>query len=148
MLLCVWCGFRLGQAHAFDAFAATCIRLTRCRDCGRVADPYVERQPLLVALDLVLHRPPVYRHLLFNVDIDDDSGGDGGHDGGVGGGVGGVGGGGSVGGDAGDVDDDVVDGVGAVKSPLPPRRRWRPLRLTPGRCLLFKKLTTNANVIL
>jgi hypothetical protein len=34
--------------------------------CRAPADPYVEHDPLVVALDLVLLKPEVYRHLLFN----------------------------------------------------------------------------------
>jgi len=34
--------------------------------CNDFADPYVEQPPLLLFLDLVLLRPGVYRHLLFN----------------------------------------------------------------------------------
>lgn len=38
-----------------------------CTICSaKVADPYIERDSILIFLDLVLHKPQVYRHLLFN----------------------------------------------------------------------------------
>ena len=42
------------------------VRLTRCASCGRDVDPYVEKEALLVVIDLVLRRPEAYRHVLFN----------------------------------------------------------------------------------
>mmetsp|Transcript_5191 Transcript_5191/g.14983 ORF Transcript_5191/g.14983 Transcript_5191/m.14983 type:complete len:323 (-) Transcript_5191:30-998(-) len=44
------------------------VKLTRCRNCGNDVDPYVERETLLVSIDLVLHRTEAYRHALFNRD--------------------------------------------------------------------------------
>lgn len=42
------------------------IKLTRCTKCRQVVDQYIEVGPLLVLIDLVLHRPQAYRHVLFN----------------------------------------------------------------------------------
>ena len=44
------------------------IRLTRCKNCGQLVDKYVEYDAVLIAIDLVLHKVEVYRHLLFNSD--------------------------------------------------------------------------------
>ena len=41
-------------------------RLTQCHSCGSFADKYVEYEPALIVLDMLLHRPSVYRHLLCN----------------------------------------------------------------------------------
>ncbi|KAI0264455.1 Arv1-like family-domain-containing protein [Gloeopeniophorella convolvens] len=41
-------------------------RLERCPSCGATADPYVEHDSLVIALDLILLKLGVYRHLLFN----------------------------------------------------------------------------------
>ena len=64
--VCVHCGSptrSLYRVFRSDAH----IRLTRCECChSGVVDPYVEYDNVLHLLDLVLHRPPVYRHLLFN----------------------------------------------------------------------------------
>ena len=42
------------------------IRLTRCRVCDSILDRYLEYDPVLVVIDLILHKSEVYRHLLFN----------------------------------------------------------------------------------
>ena len=42
------------------------LRLTRCIRCGDFVDRYVEYDNVLIVLDLVLHKNPAYRHLLFN----------------------------------------------------------------------------------
>ena len=42
------------------------IKLTRCAKCRSVVDHYIEVGFLLVLIDLVLHRPQAYRHVLFN----------------------------------------------------------------------------------
>lgn len=41
-------------------------RLTRCSQCGQVADKYVEYELILVLIDVLLHCRPAYRHLLYN----------------------------------------------------------------------------------
>lgn len=47
-------------------YSPTNIRLTRCSKCGKVADKYVEYELLLVLTDVVLHKRPAVRHMLFN----------------------------------------------------------------------------------
>ena len=42
------------------------VRLTQCPRCRRFADKYVEHDLVVLFIDLVLIKPPVYRHLLFN----------------------------------------------------------------------------------
>ncbi|KAF2877653.1 Arv1-like family-domain-containing protein [Massariosphaeria phaeospora] len=42
------------------------VRLTQCRRCRRFADKYVEHDFVVLFIDLVLIKPQVYRHLLFN----------------------------------------------------------------------------------
>lgn len=41
-------------------------RLTRCKRCGQVADKYVEYELMLVLIDIILHRRPAFRHLMYN----------------------------------------------------------------------------------
>ena len=41
-------------------------RLTQCAACGSFADKYVEYESALIALDMLLHRRSVYRHMLCN----------------------------------------------------------------------------------
>ncbi|KAH9058406.1 Arv1-domain-containing protein [Lactarius vividus] len=42
------------------------VRLEQCPSCRAPADPYVEHDSLVIALDLILLKRGVYRHLLFN----------------------------------------------------------------------------------
>jgi lipid intermediate transporter len=42
------------------------IRLSVCKNCGRFCDKYVEHDFVVLFIDLVLIKPQVYRHLLFN----------------------------------------------------------------------------------
>ncbi|KAF8336861.1 Arv1-like family-domain-containing protein [Cantharellus anzutake] len=42
------------------------LRLHQCTHCGSFADPYVEHDLTIITLDLILLKPGVYRHLLFN----------------------------------------------------------------------------------
>jgi hypothetical protein len=80
LCVCVECGARtsdqlyLGYGDAVAAAAAASgdvqskasIRLTRCRTCDALLDRYLEYDPVLVVVDLILHKSEVYRHLLFN----------------------------------------------------------------------------------
>ncbi|KAI4141905.1 MAG: hypothetical protein LQ340_007504, partial [Diploschistes diacapsis] len=50
------------------------VRLTQCPRCKRFADKYVEHDFVVLFIDLVLVKPQVYRHLLFNrLGRDDDA---------------------------------------------------------------------------
>jgi Arv1-like family len=42
------------------------LKLNRCVMCHQTADPYCEREWLLIVLDLILLRQEAYRHVLFN----------------------------------------------------------------------------------
>ncbi|KAG8531657.1 uncharacterized protein KY384_003288 [Bacidia gigantensis] len=42
------------------------VRLTQCPQCKRFADKYVEHDYVVLFIDLVLIKPQVYRHILFN----------------------------------------------------------------------------------
>ena len=62
--VCVECG--AGQNSLYVEFSEGNIRLSRCERCGSVADKYIEFELVLVLIDIVLHSPAAYRHLLFN----------------------------------------------------------------------------------
>ncbi|EKX53012.1 hypothetical protein GUITHDRAFT_39808, partial [Guillardia theta CCMP2712] len=63
-MICVECGQPVNDLH--HQFRGAGIRLTRCEYCGCVADKYVEHELVIIFLDLVLHKPQAYRHVLFN----------------------------------------------------------------------------------
>lgn len=60
--VCVECGAPVPSV----VHVAHADRLTQCQACGSFADKYVEYESALVVLDMLLHRPSVYRHILWN----------------------------------------------------------------------------------
>ncbi|KAJ1527498.1 hypothetical protein ONE63_007470 [Megalurothrips usitatus] len=50
----------------FRRYSATVLKMMSCAHCGQVADKYVEYDPVLVLLDLVLLNRQAIRHILYN----------------------------------------------------------------------------------
>ncbi|XVE77356.1 hypothetical protein DITRI_Ditri13aG0055900 [Diplodiscus trichospermus] len=61
---CVQCGFRIKTL--FVQYSLGNIRLMKCENCKSVADEYIECELVIVLIDLILHKPKAYRHLLYN----------------------------------------------------------------------------------
>ncbi|KAF2155007.1 hypothetical protein K461DRAFT_319487 [Myriangium duriaei CBS 260.36] len=71
MPICIECGYKLANLYttyskADDRSLGKGVRLTQCPRCKRFADKYVEHDYVVIFIDLVLIKPQVYRHLLFN----------------------------------------------------------------------------------
>ncbi|PSN69476.1 Arv1-domain-containing protein [Corynespora cassiicola Philippines] len=71
MPICIECRHPVASLYtsyskADDRALGKGVRLTQCRNCGRFADKYVEHDFVVLFIDLVLIKPQVYRHLLFN----------------------------------------------------------------------------------
>ncbi|XP_052194233.1 protein ARV 2-like isoform X2 [Diospyros lotus] len=65
---CVECGFQLASDKAlFIQYSPGNIRLMKCENCKAVADEYIECEIMILLIDLVLHKPKAYRHLLYNL---------------------------------------------------------------------------------
>ncbi|KAI0501358.1 hypothetical protein KFK09_016303 [Dendrobium nobile] len=62
---CVNCGRRIGKL--FVQYSPGNIRLMKCDNCKAVADPYIECEFMIIFIDLILHKPKAFRHLLYNV---------------------------------------------------------------------------------
>ncbi|KAL9430440.1 hypothetical protein AB3S75_025766 [Citrus x aurantiifolia] len=62
---CVKCGFRIKTL--FVQYSPGNIRLMKCENCRAVADEYIECEIIILLIDLILHKPQAYRHLLYNV---------------------------------------------------------------------------------
>uniref|UniRef100_A0A2P2MPP1 Protein ARV n=1 Tax=Rhizophora mucronata TaxID=61149 RepID=A0A2P2MPP1_RHIMU len=62
---CVKCGFRIKTL--FVQYSPGNIRLMKCENCKAVADEYIECEFMIILIDLILHKPQAYRHLLYNV---------------------------------------------------------------------------------
>lgn len=50
----------------YQEYSKNNIKLNRCPKCGGIADKYIEFELLLVLIDVILHRKPALRHLLYN----------------------------------------------------------------------------------
>ncbi|BDD56149.1 sterol homeostasis protein [Monascus purpureus] len=78
MPICIECSYPVSHLYstysrADDRSLGKGVRLTQCPRCKRFADKYVEYDYVVVFIDLVLIKPQVYRHLLFNrLGRDDD----------------------------------------------------------------------------
>ncbi|KAL5336193.1 Arv1-like family-domain-containing protein [Aspergillus crustosus] len=71
MPICIECSFPVSHLYsaysrADDRSLGKGVRLTQCPHCKRFADKYVEHDFVVIFIDLVLIKPQVYRHLLFN----------------------------------------------------------------------------------
>ncbi|PTU19409.1 hypothetical protein P175DRAFT_0517684 [Aspergillus ochraceoroseus IBT 24754] len=71
MPICIECSYPVSHLYstysrADDRSLGKGVRLTQCPRCKRFADKYVEYDFVVLFIDLVLIKPQVYRHLLFN----------------------------------------------------------------------------------
>ncbi|KAF2455194.1 Arv1 protein [Lineolata rhizophorae] len=71
MPICIECRYPVHQLYttysrADDRALGKGVRLTQCPRCKGFADKYVEHDFVVLFIDLVLIKPQVYRHLLFN----------------------------------------------------------------------------------
>ena len=71
MPICIHCRLPLPTLYttysrADDSSLGKGVLLTLCPRCKRFADKYVEHDFVVLFVDLVLIKPEVYRHLLFN----------------------------------------------------------------------------------
>ncbi|KAI5788331.1 Arv1-like family-domain-containing protein [Geopyxis carbonaria] len=71
LFICIECSFPVSSLYtayssADDRQLGRGVRLTQCPRCKSFADKYVEHDFVVLFIDLVLIKPQVYRHLLFN----------------------------------------------------------------------------------
>ncbi|KAI7871284.1 Arv1-like family-domain-containing protein [Spinellus fusiger] len=64
MPTCVECGASV--INLYTQYSKDNIRLTSCENCNNFADKYIEHDFVVIFIDMLLHKPQVYRHLLFN----------------------------------------------------------------------------------
>lgn len=64
LMICINCC--LSVDTLFVVYSGQHIRLTVCPNCQNVVDKYVEQDPVLLFIDLLLLKPGAYRHLAFN----------------------------------------------------------------------------------
>ncbi|GLD95672.1 hypothetical protein PINS_up004350 [Pythium insidiosum] len=63
--VCVTCGASVPQL--VRDYGKGNVRLVICDACNAVADPYVEYDNVLLFLEVMLLKPQVYRHVLYNL---------------------------------------------------------------------------------
>ena len=63
-LVCIHCGYP--TSCLYRLLPGNHIKLVECKNCHHDVDPYIEREMLLVIMDLILLRSPAYRHIIFN----------------------------------------------------------------------------------
>lgn len=64
MFTCVNCGSEVQEL--FKQYSPTVLKLVDCSECHHVADKYIEYDPVIVMIDLVLLNEQAYRHVLYN----------------------------------------------------------------------------------
>ncbi|XP_077286528.1 ACAT-related protein required for viability 1 [Arctopsyche grandis] len=64
---CVCCGCFAGPLYR--RYGKHALRLTQCTFCGSVADKYIEYDPFIIIIDLVLLSTDAYRHVLYNTEF-------------------------------------------------------------------------------
>ncbi|ESW34070.1 hypothetical protein PHAVU_001G121700 [Phaseolus vulgaris] len=62
---CIQCGCPVKTLYV--QYSPGNIRLMKCENCRAVADDYIECEIMILVIDLILHKPKAYRHLLHNV---------------------------------------------------------------------------------
>lgn len=61
---CVECGCHVD--HVYKEYSKGNIRLSICNKCNQTVDKYVEYENILIFIDLLLHKPQAYRHVMYN----------------------------------------------------------------------------------
>ncbi|EZA54969.1 hypothetical protein DMN91_008931 [Ooceraea biroi] len=64
MYVCINCGAECSEL--FRRYCPSVLKILKCERCGLTADKYIEYDPVVVFVDLVLIEKPAYRHLLYN----------------------------------------------------------------------------------
>ncbi|XP_063991584.1 protein ARV1 [Diachasmimorpha longicaudata] len=64
MYTCINCGVEVEELYR--RYSPSVLKVLKCTNCGSLADKYIEYDPAIVLVDLVLLEKPAYRHLLYN----------------------------------------------------------------------------------
>ncbi|XP_063530058.1 protein ARV1 [Cydia strobilella] len=64
---CVNCGE--ASAALYKTYGPSVLKLTKCVKCNRIVDKYVEYDPVIVMIDLVLISKEAQRHVLYNTEF-------------------------------------------------------------------------------
>ncbi|KAG7200106.1 hypothetical protein KM043_000551 [Ampulex compressa] len=64
MYICTNCGAELEELYR--RYCPSVLKVLKCESCGLLADKYIECDPIIVLVDLILAEKQAYRHLLHN----------------------------------------------------------------------------------
>lgn len=64
--MCINCGHHVKELYR--EYSPTVLKLSSCNACNMVVDKYIEYDPIIIIIDLVLLNREAYRHVLFNTD--------------------------------------------------------------------------------
>ncbi|KAK1129508.1 hypothetical protein K0M31_019231 [Melipona bicolor] len=67
MYRCVNCGAKVEELYR--KYCPSVLKLLKCETCDLLADKYIEYDPAIILVDLILLKRQAYRHLLYNCDI-------------------------------------------------------------------------------
>lgn len=62
--ICIHCGNQVRELY--KKYSSSVIKMRNCEHCHEIADKYIEFEPIIIAIDLVLLSRPAYRHVLYN----------------------------------------------------------------------------------
>uniref|UniRef100_A0A1B0C8D3 Protein ARV n=1 Tax=Lutzomyia longipalpis TaxID=7200 RepID=A0A1B0C8D3_LUTLO len=63
-VVCINCGHPVTELYR--KYGESVIKMTICANCNQIADKYIEFEPVVILIDLVLLTKSAYRHILFN----------------------------------------------------------------------------------
>ncbi|XP_059621948.1 protein ARV1 [Phlebotomus argentipes] len=63
-VVCINCGHPVPELYR--KYGESVIKMTCCANCHQVADKYIEFEPVVILVDVVLLTKSAYRHILFN----------------------------------------------------------------------------------
>ncbi|XP_046390774.1 protein ARV1 isoform X3 [Ischnura elegans] len=61
---CINCGSAVGEL--FKEYSPSVLKMSNCGNCQKMADKYIEYDPVIVIIDLALLNRQAYRHVIFN----------------------------------------------------------------------------------
>ncbi|XP_031633824.1 protein ARV1 [Contarinia nasturtii] len=65
--ICINCGHPTDELYT--KYSANVMKIANCEKCHQIADKYIEFEPIVIVIDLVLLSRPTYRHVLYNTDF-------------------------------------------------------------------------------
>nr|XP_031843681.1 protein ARV1 [Nomia melanderi]XP_031843682.1 protein ARV1 [Nomia melanderi] len=67
MYRCVNCGAKIEELYR--SYCENVLKLLECDNCGYLADKYIEYDPVIILVDLILLDKRAYRHFLYNCNL-------------------------------------------------------------------------------